>query len=103
MKPKITLDMTALERIAPMIRVLAHPLRLRILDFLDASGGPQRVTEIVEASEGAPQAIVSQQLKILRDQGVVEGERRGNCVYYSIVNKEPLQLLACIREQNSKK
>lgn len=99
MDTTITLDMQTLERVAPIIRVLAHPLRLRILDFLYATGAPQRVTEIVEAAEGAPQAIVSQQLKILRDQGIVDGERRGNCVYYRITNNEPLHILECIRGQ----
>lgn len=92
-----TLDMQTLERVAPVIRVLSHPLRLRILDYLDRSGGPQRVTEIVEASEGAQQAIVSQQLKILHDNGILNADRRGNCVYYSISNHNSLYFLQCIR------
>jgi DNA-binding transcriptional ArsR family regulator len=92
-----TLDMQTLERIAPIIRVLSHPLRLRILDYLENSSSPQRVTEIVEASEGAQQAIVSQQLKILRDNGILNADRRGNCVYYSIANHKSLYFLNCIR------
>lgn len=92
-----TLDMQTLERIAPIIRVLSHPLRLRILDYLEKTGTPQRVTEIVEASEGAQQAIVSQQLKILRDTGILQAERRGNCVFYSIANRNSLYFLDCIR------
>ncbi|WP_394794940.1 ArsR/SmtB family transcription factor [Armatimonas sp.] len=94
---KFTLDMPTLERIAPMIRVLSHPLRLRILDFLEKSDCPQRVTEIVDASDGAQQAIVSQQLKILRDMGILNADRRGNCVYYSIGNTKALYFLDCIR------
>lgn len=96
-----TLDMPTLERIAPTIRVLSHPLRLRILDFLEKSGSPQRVTEIVDASEGAQQAIVSQQLKIMRDSGILTAERRGNCVYYSISNRASLYFLDCIRTHES--
>ncbi|WP_395137854.1 ArsR/SmtB family transcription factor [Armatimonas sp.] len=98
---KFTLDMPTLERIAPIIRVLSHPLRLRILDFLEKSDCPQRVTEIVEASEGAQQAIVSQQLKILRDIGILNAERRGNCVYYSIKNTNILYFLDCIRRHEA--
>lgn len=96
-----TLDMPTLERIAPIIRVLSHPLRLRILDFLERSGNPQRVTEIVEASEGSQQAIVSQQLKILRDSGILNADRRGNCVYYSIANHKSLYFLDCIRNHEA--
>ena len=98
--PEITLDMNALEKIAPMIRTLSHPLRLRILDFLETTGKPQRVTEIVEASEGVQQAIVSQQLKILRESGILSASRRGNCVYYSINDCKSLFFLDCIRQQS---
>ena len=97
----ITLDMTILERVAPIIRVLSHPLRLRILDFLEKSESPQRVTEIVAISDGSQQAIVSQQLKIMRENGILSAERRGNCVYYSISNQKILYFLDCIRNQET--
>ncbi len=89
--------MTTLERLSPTIRIFSHPLRLRILDFLETVHTPQRVTEIVAVSEGAPQAIVSQQLKIMRELGILTAERRGNCVYYSIKNRESIYFLNCIR------
>ena len=98
--PKFTLDMPSLEKTAPIIRVLSHPLRLRILDFLETANAPQRVTEIVDASEGTQQAIVSQQLKILRDNGILAAERKGNCVYYSISDHRYLFFLDCIRNHN---
>jgi DNA-binding transcriptional ArsR family regulator len=96
-----TLDMTTLEQLSPLIRIFSHPLRLRILDFLETTGAPQRVTEIVAVSEGAQQAIVSQQLKIMRELGVVNAERRGNCVYYSIKDRESIYFLDCIRKFDS--
>lgn len=94
----MTLSMATLEELAPFIRIFAHPLRIRILDFLATTSTPQRVTEIVEISEGAQQAIVSQQLKIMREQGILQAERRGNCVYYSIKDQESLNFLDCIRK-----
>jgi DNA-binding transcriptional ArsR family regulator len=96
-KIQTMLDTTKLKPITRLMSVLAHPLRLRILDFLDSSGEPQRVTEIVACAEISTQAIISQQLKILRDEGVVIGERRGNCVYYSIVNPSANQILTNLR------
>jgi len=89
------IDMETLERVAPIIRNVAHPLRLRILDFLDRQGEPQNVSTIVEAC-GAEQAVVSQQLRILRDQGVLRCRRKGTHVFYEISNPNVLLLLDCI-------
>jgi DNA-binding transcriptional ArsR family regulator len=90
------IDMETLERIAPVIRHAAHPLRLRILDYLRYEGEPRTVGEIVEAT-GNEQAVVSQQLRILKDQGVLSCRREGNHVFYSIANRSVLLLLECIR------
>ena len=97
MSANTTLDMYTLEQLSPVIRIFAHPLRLRILDFLETSNSPQRVTEIVGVCEGAQQAIVSQQLKIMRDMGILDAERRKNCVYYSIKNADILYFMGCVR------
>ncbi len=90
------IDMETLERVAPVIRNAAHPLRLRILDYLAAEGGPRTVTQITEAAS-AGQAVVSQQLRILKDQGILSARRDGNFVFYGIANPSVLHLLACIR------
>jgi len=89
--------METLERVAPIIRNAAHPLRLRILDYLDKEGEPRSVSDIMEAA-GAGQAIVSQQLRILKDQGVLRAKREGNFVLYDIADRSVLFLLECIRQ-----
>jgi ArsR family transcriptional regulator len=95
--------MEILERVAPIIRNVAHPMRLRILDYLDQQGEPRSVSDIMEAA-GAGQAIVSQQLRILKDQGVLTAKREGNFVLYGISDRSVLLLLECIRhrQQHSK-
>ncbi len=90
------IDMETLERVAPVIRNMAHPLRLRILDYLQVSGEPRTVTQIIDAC-GAEQAIVSQQLRILKDQRVLMAKREGSFIYYSIAERSVLMLLDCIR------
>ncbi|GAB4465498.1 MAG: hypothetical protein OHK0029_36180 [Armatimonadaceae bacterium] len=92
------IDMETLERVAPIIRNTAHPLRLRILDYLQAEGEPRTVSEIVANSGGAEQAVVSQQLRILRDQGILVAKRQGNYVFYDIQDRSVLMLLGCIRQ-----
>ena len=93
-EPLIPLDV--LERAAPIIRNAAHPLRLRILDYLRYEGEPRAVSQIIAAT-GAEQAIVSQQLRILKDQGILSSRRNGNFVLYDIANRSVLYLLDCIR------
>jgi DNA-binding transcriptional ArsR family regulator len=87
-----------LEEHARVFRLLTSPQRIRILDFLDSAGSPQRVTEIVSASEGVHQAIVSQQLRILKDGGIVDSERDGNRIFYRITSPEVRQYLKFLRE-----
>jgi DNA-binding transcriptional ArsR family regulator len=94
---KPLLDMETLERVAPVIRTAAHPLRLRILDYLRREGGPRSVTQIIEAA-GANQAVVSQQLRLLRDQGLLSARREGSFVLYDIANPSIFHLLECIRQ-----
>lgn len=90
------LNWQQLERIAPTLRLLSHPLRLRILNFLGSEPTSQRVTEIVAAVEGSQQAVISQQLKVLREAGVLEAQRKGNCVYYRICDPSVEALLGVI-------
>lgn len=96
------IDMETLERVAPIIRNAAHPLRLRILDYLQHEGGPRAVNEIVQAA-GTGQAVVSQQLRILKDQGILSARREGNFVRYDIANRSVLLLLDCIRRHQGRK
>jgi ArsR family transcriptional regulator len=88
--------MDALERVAPVIRAAAHPLRLRILDFLAVADEPKIVSDITKCCH-VPPAFVSQQLRILKDQGILACRRQGTRVYYTIANRSLLHLLSCIR------
>ncbi len=92
------IDMEVLERVAPIIRNAAHPIRLRIIDYLRRQGEPCNVSQIGEAA-GVSQAIVSQQLRILKDQGILWAERESNFMYYGIADRSILLLLDCIRER----
>ena len=94
------IDMETLERVAPIIRNAAHPIRLRVLDYLSQQGRPRTVTQITEAAS-ASQAIVSQQLRILKDQGVLSARREGNYVLYDVADRSILLLLECIRQHQA--
>ena len=84
-----------LARASRVIRVVGHPLRLRLLELLE--GDERNVTDLVQAT-GLPQATVSQQLKILRAEGVVGDRRDGVRVFYRITEPKVSRILDCIRE-----
>ncbi len=65
-----------------LMRALAHPLRLKILEFIDQKG-ETNVNKIYHQLQ-IEQSITSQHLKILRLAGVVIGRREGKKVYYKI-------------------
>ncbi|HEY3412483.1 MAG TPA: metalloregulator ArsR/SmtB family transcription factor [Armatimonadota bacterium] len=94
------IPMDALTTVTPMLRAVAHPIRLRILDYLRNEGEARTVSQIEEAC-GAQQAVVSQQLRILKDQGVLGSQRQGNFVFYSIATPSVLLILDCIRQHNA--
>ena len=90
------LDPELLEEVAPVLRTLSHPMRLRIIDFL--KDGEQPVHRIVKVT-GKTQALTSHQLGILRSHGVIKARREGNQVFYRVVDESALALLECIRKR----
>ena len=78
------------------ISYIAHPLRLRILEFIDVNG-PSSVSAITKAVK-EEQMIVSQSLKKLRDANLVKTERRGIFIYYNIHEEYPASIFVCLRK-----
>jgi len=68
---------------ADLIRVLAHPKRLMIVDLLGS--GPTTVTEISERLAMSLQNT-SQHLRVMRDRGLVRARRDGREVRYALVS-----------------
>lgn len=67
-----------------LLKTLAAPVRLAILVELDQ--GPRCVHELVEILE-VSQPLVSQHLRVLRSARLVESERRGREVTYSLADE----------------
>jgi len=68
---------------AETLKVIGHPLRLRILAILrKRECNVKQIWEMLEIR----QPILSQHLAILREHGIVAGRRRGAAVVYSIVD-----------------
>ena len=79
----------ALALVAARFKVLAEPLRLRILQALE--GGEMSVGDITEAVEST-QPNISKHLKMLQEAGLVARRQEGNTVYCSIADESVLEI-----------
>jgi len=75
--------MTAYEKNAQLLKVLGHPLRLKIAVGLVKQ--PKCVRDIWGCL-GLPQAVVSQHLALLKKNGVIAGQRYGVEMHYTVVD-----------------
>lgn len=78
------------ERVAEAMQALATPSRVLILAALRERS--QSVSELI-ASVGMQQSAVSHQLRLLRDIGLVVGERHGRSVVYSLYDEHVASLI----------
>lgn len=86
--------MKSIETLSEIYKALGDPTRLRLLRLLTdqtviyCNGGCDGQTFLcvgaLSHKLGITQSAVSQHLKILRQAGLVRGERRGNFMHYSI-------------------
>ena len=89
-KPLLPLNPEALELVAARFKALAEPLRLRMLQELQARKEAS-VTELA-AAVGATQPNVSKHLRILQDHGLVGRRQEGNTVYCYIADPSVVAL-----------
>jgi ArsR family transcriptional regulator len=92
-QPALSRDPDRARRVSEVLKAVAHPLRIRIVALL--AEGDEHVTGLSEKLS-APQAIVSQQLRILRAQGLVDAVREKGFARYRLVEKSLRTLVACM-------
>lgn len=81
-RTKVMFSEAKLNYSCDLMRALAHPLRLKILEYID-SVGETNVNKIYR-SLNIEQSITSQHLRILRLADVVQCERNGKMVLYRL-------------------
>ena len=76
------LTMEQAEQVAPLLKALADPVRLRLMSLVASHpGGEACVCDLNDAFD-LSQPTISHHLKVLHDVGLVEREKRGVWVYY---------------------
>jgi DNA-binding transcriptional ArsR family regulator len=75
---------------ADIFQMLSHPVRLQILDELRRR---EACVCHLQTVTGRPQAYISQQLRVLREAGLVRDEKDGQNVYYHLRDETVRELL----------
>ena len=79
---------------ARIIKAMAHPARLFIVDEL-AKNGERCVCDLTEMI-GTDMSTVSRHLAQLKEAGIVDVEKRGQMVFYSLRVKCILNFFDCV-------
>lgn len=93
-KAKATLDADQLEFAASILKAVAHPIRLSILQLLDREGRLS-VNEIC-AKIKSEQSLTSHHLSNMRLKGILGSKREGQRVYYYLKLPALNNLLGCL-------
>jgi ArsR family transcriptional regulator, arsenate/arsenite/antimonite-responsive transcriptional repressor len=74
----------AAERIAPLLKALADPVRLRLMSMIAShADGEACVCDLNDAFD-LSQPTISHHLKVLHEVGLLDRSKRGVWVYYAI-------------------
>lgn len=84
------MDLATAKSVATTLQALATPSRLLILATLQT--GSATVSELAEAI-GMEQSAVSHQLRLLRNLGLVDSERSGRNISYSLYDDHVAELI----------
>jgi len=82
--------------LARMFRALGDPVRLRLLSRVASHAGGEACVCDLSVGLDLSQPTISHHLKVLREAGLLECERRGTWVYYRVVPSALAQLSAVL-------
>lgn len=92
----LTTDQAA--RLAPVLKALADPVRLRLLSLVAArAGGEACVCDLQEAFE-LSQPTISHHLKVLHEASLIDRSKRGVWVYYRVDRRAVADLARLLGE-----
>lgn len=83
-----------LDYAAGMLKAMAHPMRIAILNFLE-DGVRMSVTEIHQRLK-IEQSTTSHHLGILKDKGVLSSKREGKNTFYFLKNDNLSKIIECL-------
>lgn len=91
---RIDFDINHLEKAANRLKAMAHPVRIAIIEMLEAEG-PLCVSDIFVKLD-IEQASASHHLNILKNRDILKSERIGKHIIYSLNNEIIGELVQCL-------
>jgi DNA-binding transcriptional ArsR family regulator len=90
------LDQDTLEKVAFVLKTIAHPLRIGIVDLLNKHE-EQSVNQICIAL-GSEQSLTSHHLQNMKLKGILGSRREGKNIFYHLKVKEVTSVISCIEK-----
>jgi ArsR family transcriptional regulator len=92
-----SLDAEQADDLARMFKALGDPIRLRLLSRItSAPDGEICVCDLTGGEFDVSGPTISHHLRVLRESGLIEGDRRGTWIYYRPVAASLKQLAALL-------
>ncbi|WP_299461381.1 helix-turn-helix transcriptional regulator [uncultured Microscilla sp.] len=85
-----------LERVAEVLKTIAHPVRLSILEVLQ-NHGRLTVSDLKEKTQ-TEQSLLSHHLIKMKDKGVLRANREGKNIYYALVDDHITHIFDCMEK-----
>jgi DNA-binding transcriptional ArsR family regulator len=94
MKETYSINRLKLEKAAVILKTVAHPTRLAVIDLLGSHErlGVNEMCEILDCE----QSLLSHHLITMKQRGILQCAKEGQNVYYSLKEKDVLRLIECI-------
>lgn len=101
MKPtKRKFSTDKLQKVAKILKTIAHPVKLEILEILEFEE-PLDVSTLCERIGSQCEiSMMSHHLSKMKDNGILVSEKRGKQVFYSIADSHLLNIFDCMENCN---
>ena len=88
------LNKEKLEKAAFILKTVAHPTRLAIIDLLNTNAR-MSVSELAEVL-GVEQSLLSHHLITMKLKGILRSDKEGQNMFYALKEKDVTKLIECI-------
>lgn len=82
-----------------LLKAFAHPMRLQIIELL-LLGFPSEGCSVnaIQKKLGVPQSTISQHLRILRNEAIIDGSKKGVQVCYRVIDKRVVKIFQILKK-----
>ncbi|MBC8153764.1 MAG: helix-turn-helix transcriptional regulator [Bacteroidetes bacterium] len=87
-------DEKKIERAAYVLKAVAHPLRIKIIQMLNDN--KELNVSTIYKNLNAEQSLISHHLINMRDKGILDIRRSGKNIYYFLVDSAVSEVIYCI-------